>query len=303
LLEFKGNEFHFAGHETFPLRYLWLTKAVELYRKQGAGYYSDVENLMLHLGIGKNMARSLHHWAISTKIIEKRREGSKYIFFLSDIGDKIFSKNGDNYLERTDTIWFLHYLLTTNHFKNVVWFYLFNYFTSDVIYKDMFIDGFKIWCMNQGIKLASEKIINRDFICCMNSYNNSKENIKGGHENLLISPFRELRLITKRDDYYHLRRIDDTEISENLFAYCLLDYLDRVERPFQIPLSNLLNGVMSPGRIFNLSEDVLVEYLYRFEKLTTEEYQYDSTSGMRQLIQIKRDSKRKEELLQKVFAN
>ena len=60
----------FAGHETFPLRYGWLKKAAD-------GITSDPSlftraDALVRLGVGKNMVRSLRHWAMAPGIVELR---------------------------------------------------------------------------------------------------------------------------------------------------------------------------------------------------------------------------------------
>ena len=115
---YKARELHFYGHETFPLRHLWLPKAINHIREDHN--LSDSFSVMAEQGLGKNMAKSMRHWAESTKVVDKTRRGNLITYTISNMGDLIFSDKGDRYLQYSDTIWLLHYLMVTNHKKNVL---------------------------------------------------------------------------------------------------------------------------------------------------------------------------------------
>ena len=59
----------FAGHETFPFRYTWLRKAIDLVTADPEAF--GREDAMVHLGVGKNMVRSMRHWAMAAGVIEE----------------------------------------------------------------------------------------------------------------------------------------------------------------------------------------------------------------------------------------
>jgi len=59
----------FSGHETFTLRYGWLTKAVAAVKSDPEIFSRD--DAMVSLGVGKNMVRSIRHWSTSLGIVEE----------------------------------------------------------------------------------------------------------------------------------------------------------------------------------------------------------------------------------------
>ena len=72
--DINPTEFHFSGHDTFHLRYTWLPKAADYMSKYSEGVsLSNYQVLMTELGIGKNMANSLRHWAESSQLFEIRK--------------------------------------------------------------------------------------------------------------------------------------------------------------------------------------------------------------------------------------
>src|SRR5436309_6148385 len=87
----------FAGHETFPLRLLWLKKAYDAVQGGvSAGIFSEPDAIA-RFGVGRNMAVSIRYWALAAGVI---READKTLSE-TELGRALFSPNGwDPYLER-----------------------------------------------------------------------------------------------------------------------------------------------------------------------------------------------------------
>ena len=117
--DIPSNEFHFAGHDTFHLRYSWLPKAADYLNKNPDGVsFSQYDKVMTELGIGKNMAYSLRHWSESSQLFDRDNVTKNHDF--SPLGREIFQF--DPYIEQVDSNWLLHYLIVSNHRKNGLWF-------------------------------------------------------------------------------------------------------------------------------------------------------------------------------------
>ena len=105
---FPTEKFQFSGHETFPLRQMWLPKA---YRKAGdSGWDNDLftsDRAIAIFGVGKNMVAAIRHWALACDVLVERDrtlEGG-------EIGKFLLEPRGyDPYLENTSSLWLLHYL-------------------------------------------------------------------------------------------------------------------------------------------------------------------------------------------------
>ncbi|MDB0198448.1 DUF4007 domain-containing protein, partial [Acinetobacter baumannii] len=108
----------FSGHETFPLRQLWLKKA---YHQVFKFYEADSDyapktvfsapDAIERFGVGKNMVAAIKHWALACDVI--REHTDKNGFEIGEIGYLLFDeKSGvDQYLESEATLWLLHWLL------------------------------------------------------------------------------------------------------------------------------------------------------------------------------------------------
>jgi len=107
----------FGRHESFALRYGWLTKG---YRTEKQVFNSD--NATVELGVGKNMVKSIQYWLKACQIVDEDMNHT-------EIGEAIFSDNGfDPYLEDEATIWLIHWLLVTNSELATALYWFFNNF-------------------------------------------------------------------------------------------------------------------------------------------------------------------------------
>ncbi len=88
----------FSRHETFQLRYGWLTKGFQNLAKEPTAFQSD--NATVTFGVGKNMVAAIKHWLRACQMIENH----SYAF--TDVGQLIFAETdgADPYLEDEGTI-------------------------------------------------------------------------------------------------------------------------------------------------------------------------------------------------------
>ena len=87
---FKGQ---FSGHETFPLRLLWLRKAYDaVCQFKGAAprsLFADPESI-IRFGVGRNMVTAIRHWALACNVICEQ-EGR---YRPTALGHFLFGKGG-----------------------------------------------------------------------------------------------------------------------------------------------------------------------------------------------------------------
>ena len=103
-MKFNPQKSTFGRHETFPLRYGWLTKAIQTVNKQGfTNIFKQPEAAMIELGLGKNMVNALQYWLQVTGVMNFN-EGVAHI---TDFGEAFLGENGDTYLEDETTIWII----------------------------------------------------------------------------------------------------------------------------------------------------------------------------------------------------
>src|SRR5687767_6823318 len=109
----KSVNFSFSGHETFVFRYGWLKKAVDAVLKNAEVFRQ--EDAIVTLGVGKNMVRSIRHWALATKVLEEVSESRGSGLRPTDFGRFLFGEEGkDPYLVDPNSLWLLHWNLVSN---------------------------------------------------------------------------------------------------------------------------------------------------------------------------------------------
>jgi hypothetical protein len=68
-LEYCFDKASFGRHQTFPLRYAWLTKGFHALTANPRIFDSDEATVTL--GVGKNMVASIQYWLQATRLAER----------------------------------------------------------------------------------------------------------------------------------------------------------------------------------------------------------------------------------------
>ncbi len=80
----------FGRHETFSLRYGWLTKGFQEFQKDEGIFNSDAATVKL--GVGKNMVNAIRYWLRATQMLEMMPDGLK----TTELGRAILAHDGWN---------------------------------------------------------------------------------------------------------------------------------------------------------------------------------------------------------------
>jgi len=162
----------FSGHETFPLRQLWLRKAHDAVAKSIAltskTIFSD-DDAIARFGVGKNMVSSMRFWASACQIIKEDDEHNAYV--TTEIGNLLFhNETGlDPYCENPATPWLMHWFLASTPDKTSTWYYVFNKIVQQNFDRDSVVEGIKNMALDNGQKI-SIATLKRDVDCCIRSY-------------------------------------------------------------------------------------------------------------------------------------
>ena len=287
----KGS---FSGHETFPFRYTWLTKAVAAVA--GDPMILSKEEAMVELGVGKNMVKSIRHWAIVMGMLEEEpgpaRSRSKALS-ISSLGRKLLGAGSgwDPYLEDIGTIWLLHWQLCSDPLRATTWYWTFNHLPQPEFSKNDLLRWLTTHVEVSGWSRIGSGTIKRDIDCMVRTYVPAKVTRTVMLEDTLDSPLVELGLIHEfgGKNNYMLSRGDQPTLPDDLFAFGLASYVQSLDSSSQtIPLEKLAFAPGSPGRIFCLSEGSLLQRLDQLDELTDGAIVFDETAGLRQVL-LRRD--------------
>lgn len=298
-----------SGHEKFSLRYSWLPKAVVAIKKNPR-IFSNEDEAMVEMGVGKNMVRSIRFWTTSSSIAIKNGNGD---YSTTDFGEAIFGKNGlDPYLEDIKTLWLLHWKLSIlNDPPLLAWDFLLNRWHEPEITKSTVLRSFlaEIDKIDSKPSATTLKDHLETFIHTYVPTHGPKGVIK---EDNLDSPLVEIELLQKignresiaasgkRESIYRFRREEKPEITPELFLYCLFDFIfNRHPNESTLSFREITIGHGSPGQIFKLPESDLRNRLENLESQTDGCLTYRESASIQQ-IQRNSDLELKE-LLERIY--
>ncbi|MCF7519386.1 DUF4007 family protein [Pseudoalteromonas sp. L21] len=283
----------FTGHDTFPLRYGWLYKAVNHLNSGGKLQTSkedETQQAIIQLGVGKNMVNAIRYWAECAGLLESKRKQSNIDYYTSENGDYLFNETTgkDPYLEHLGSIWLVHFWLCFNEDEMTSYRYFFNIFNGEYFEKQVLLAHMS----NDLVKLTSgdsslnDSTIQKDIDTFLNSY--SKKHItKTGDEEQFNSPLTELSLIQESGKNYYLSDLNSkSDLPIEIFIYALLKFIQkesRISKVSKVNFKSLLLDPLSPGRIFRLSEQGLGEKLDSAQDYSNGSISWLDTSGLRQV--------------------
>jgi len=279
---FKGQ---FSGHETFPLRHLWLRKAFDAVEGGADRTVFTEPDAIVRFGVGKNMAIAIRHWALACGIIEER-EGR---LTPSPLGRSLFGgeRPWDPHMERPATAWLVQWQVAGTPDMTTTWYWAFNHVTSQTFDRDTLSKSILQYARLREWARVAEKTITRDVECFIRSYVPRSESSAG--EDALEPVLAELgliRAVTGR--LYEFRRGPKPSLPDGVFAYALHQFWERYA-----PTANTLSVEAiayepgSPGRVFKLDENSVVERLTAMEKATNGRIVWSDTAGVRQAMRVK----------------
>lgn len=292
---------HFSGHETFPLRHAWISKALPAVAENPSILHKP-ERLMVKMGIGKNMARSVRHWLEVLKLVAPGEDKTHNV---SNIGNSIFLKGKDLYLEHVSTIWILHYILACNEERASSWYYLFNKYPNATFSKSRLQESINNWCDSLHFQRPSANTLKRDIMALIGMYSSAMNVKDKDQQAILACPMRELNLFSSYtedgDQIWKFRQLSYGEISDDVFAYCLALFLESEGNPPTYSFADLLENDRSPARVFRFSENLLAKYLTKFGLRTDQPYIYNTTAGTKQILRSAKKELNSNVILERMY--
>lgn len=279
------NKLQFSGHETFPLRQLWLRKAYfAVAESDGSSNVFSEASAIRRFGVGKNMVSAIRHWALACGVLAESPTGMPTV---SPIGDLLFGENGvDPYLERPATCWLVHWMLAGISTRSTTWHWVFNRINSQTFDRDAVVLALEELAKQQRSR-ASTVTLKRDVEVCLRCYLTRREGkeVDDAAEPLLA----DLGLITEGPaGTFQFRRGPQPTLPDALFAFALSQYWDRWEDATGSSQSTLsfeaiAHDYGSPGRVFKLDESSVAERLMSLEATTHNAMRWNDSAGLRQV--------------------
>lgn len=277
----------FAGHETFPLRQLWLRKAYEAVTCCGTvaprSTFSDSEAIVL-FGVGKNMVAAIRHWGLACKVIQEGDGG----YLPGPVGTALFGATAlDPYLENPASAWLAHWLIAGEGNRATTWHYVFNYISAQAFEKSSLVNGLREALNNRPGVRATDSTLSRDVDVCLRSYI-PKDATADAAEELAEPVLAQLGLITATRGSYDFRVGPKPSLPDGIFLYALTAFWQQnagSANTLSFDLIALERG--APGLTFKLDVDSVAERLVDVERISKGVYAWSDTAGMKQVIRLR----------------
>jgi hypothetical protein len=275
----------FGGHEKFVFRHGWLKKGIDAVRDNPRVFTDD--EALIKLGVGKNMVRSIRHWCLATGLVEESGgAGSARPLVPTSLAESLLCEHGwDPYLEDVGSLWLLHWQLATNLTRGYVWHLVFSVYLET----EFTIASLRKYVTSQfeqrGINTTSGTI-EREIEACMRTYVPAKSKLGAISEETLDCPLAELDIIRflVDDGVYRFNVGPKPSLPSGIFAYALMKFLPRVVANRRTAaIDECVYQPGSPGQIFKLDENTVIEYLDSVERLTNGGIRLQETAGLTQL--------------------
>lgn len=278
-----GTPAHFSGHETFPLRQMWLKKAYNqavdggLIRKST---FTD-DTAIADFGVGKNMVASIRHWALACGVMFEVVDG----FRVGSLATEILKDGGlDPYAESPSTAWLAHWQLAGHCFRSTTWKWLFNHVTAPTFTRQELEEPLARYARELDPKhRLSASTISRDLETCLRSY--APRAAGGSPEDFAEPLLGELGLLHEvHKGQYAFRRGPKASLHDGVFAYALIDFWDRIaEGQSSLAFETVAYAEGSPGRVFKLDEESIAQRLIGLSDLTGGKLAWTDSAGLRQV--------------------
>ncbi|HHF0620767.1 DUF4007 family protein [Pseudomonas aeruginosa] len=276
---------HFSGHETFPLRQMWLKKAFDqaFGSELPKAVFNDA-NAIATFGVGKNMVASIRHWALACGVIYESEQGSAS-FQIGKVARAILQDGGlDPYAENPSTAWLAHWQLAGRCFRSTTFYWLFNHVTTPTFTRQELEGPLGNFARQlDPTHRLSTATISRDLETCLRSY--APRAAGGSPEDFAEPLLGELGLLQEvHKGQYAFRRGPKSSLHDGVFVHALLDFWDReAEGLSSLAFETIAYAEGSPGRVFKLDEESIAQRLIRLSDFTANKLAWTDSAGLRQV--------------------
>ena len=276
----------FGRHESFPLRFGWITKGLEALKDNPDVFAS--EDATVTLGVGKNMVAAIRYWLLATRMAERTTRRGLARTAIGEVlfPDALDAEGGDRYLEDDATIWLLHWLLATNPTEATAVYWFYNHFHKPEFVTDEVFAALREFARQSITAKAAATTLRKDVNLVLRMYAQSRGGTRLLAEDALDSPLAALQLQERLDQHtWHAPPTDREEIPLTAFAYAVADVFAHVGAE-QLPVEQLMYSDQehcAPGSVFRLTENGLTDKLEALCEAYPSVLQLNRTAGLYQL--------------------
>ena len=284
-MRLTGSTIAFGRHESFPLRFGWITKGLQALADDPKVFTRD--DATVELGVGKNMVASIRYWLQATRIAH--RDPKTNALKPTPIGEVVFGEDGDPYLEDEGTIWLLHWLLATNPKDATAIYWFFNHFHKPLFNSAEVATALTDFAKRELSSRTAATTLKGDAQLVLRMYSRTAANARITLEDALDSPLAMLDLQERIDTRtWRAVPMDRAELPLDIFAFAIAELFEH-SKVDQLAIADLMYSDTehcAPGAVFRMTEDGLVEKLEALREAYPQALRLDRTAGVFQLYKI-----------------
>ena len=266
----------FGGHESFAVREGWLARGLELLTEDPKLLMDEFSED--HLGVGRNMAKSIRHWLAATGLAQSG-SGDEGGLSPTKLGTLVRKK--DPHFLDPGTWWMLHINLVNNPDQAFTWNWFFNNWALQRFDRAQCIEGLKRYGAAKLPRVPSPRTLERDVAAFLQCYARPIPARIDDPEDSSDSPFQDLGLLFHygASGYYQMN-FDPKPISAPLFGYALA-CMPGTTGQSDFTIAQLERSESAPGRCFMLRGDDIYDLILRYEEADRKEFAMRSQAGER----------------------
>lgn len=282
---FDSTNVSFGRHETFPIRFGWLTKGYRAWQANPNVFEDD--DATVALGVGKNMVSAIRYWMIAAGVLEDTEKG----LVRTALGKRLFGKGGaDPYLEDDATIWLLHWRLASSPHRATSIFWFFNRFHKPEFSSTELLRSLSDFCKENVSARVAPATLKHDASLILRMYVRSRIDPSTPIEETLDSPMALLGLIQPIAEGRQYRSIPEFrwQVPVAAFGYAVAELFEAVQLP-ALPIDRVLRSggaFAAPGTAFRLTEEATMRKLEELVAWLPESFELREGAGIHQLYKL-----------------
>ena len=284
-VKLTGSNTAFGRHESFPLRFGWITKGLNALKDNPKIFTR--EDATVVLGVGKNMVNSIRYWLQATRIAH--RDPRTNTLKPTPLGKIVFSEDGDPYLEDEGTIWLLHWLLATNPREATAVYWFFNHFHKPAFTTSEVVTGLTDFAKRELSSRTAVTTLKNDAQLVLRMYSRTAPGTRITLEDALDSPLAMLDLQERLDTRsWRAAPTERSDLPSDVFAFAIAELFEHANVG-QLAIADLMysdNEHCAPGAVFRMTEDGLISKLEALCEAYPQALRLDRTAGVFQLFKM-----------------
>jgi hypothetical protein len=278
---FEAARSTFGRHETFALRYGWITKGLLALKADSTIFEQD--NAVISLGVGKNMVSAIRYWLLAAQLASFEKNAAQ----VEELAEALmFDPAWDPFLEDDATLWLVHWLIASNAKDATAWFWFFNKFHKTYFSAKELADELDRYVASDVGGKFSHVTLKADVSVLLRSYCSLLPSAAQSADDSLDCPFSNLGLMhVGADGRYQCVPSTRAYLPAAVVGFSVLQLMNARDQR-SIPIAKLMHsedGWAAPGAVFRLTEDALLGKLEELIVLYPDHFALRDTAGIHQL--------------------